>query len=158
MRRQVSESRTIELVNGRGVVLVDAGDYESLSRHRWQMMHGYAGRKVKGATVLMHREILGLTDRATKVDHKNHNGLDNRRSNLRPCSHSENMRNSRIRRNKIHSRYKGVSRYKSTGRWVAFLRGRYLGSFSSEIEAARTYDAAAIEQYGEFAHPNFPER
>ena len=107
----------------------------------------------------MHRVIL---PGHTQIDHANLNGLDNRRCNLRPATTSQNATNRGAQRGSA-SRYKGVSRARpGSSRWVAVInkdRTRYyLGTFSSEVEAARAYDGAALELHGEFAFQNFPER
>lgn len=105
----------------------------------------------------MHRAVLELeeTDRRS-VDHINHNGLDNRKSNLRACAHMENMANQ-----KPHggtSRFKGVYWHKDTCKWCASIRFagklRYLGRFYVEEDAASAYDAAAIRFFEEFACTN----
>jgi hypothetical protein len=105
----------------------------------------------------MHRAVLGLSagDR-TRVDHKDHDTLDNRRSNLRVSTRSQNSANQLKTRGT--SKYKGVHKLKD--RWKAQIevdgKKRYLGSFVREEEAARAYDAAAVEAFGEFALINFP--
>ncbi len=116
----------------------------------------YAVRKDKGRTIRMHREIM-RPGRGQVVDHINHDGLDNRRCNLRVCSHAENLRNQRGQVGRS-SRFKGVSRDKRLGKWRAQIwhagRHYYLGLYVSEIEAARAYDAKARELFGEFAYLN----
>jgi len=113
----------------------------------------------KGKHVLLHRRLLSL-ENDKQGDHKNGNGLDNRRKNLRPASHEENARNSRRRRNGTSS-FLGVSWDADRGKWVASIRsedkkGRQsLGRFNDEIEAARAYDRVAKVRYGEFANLNF---
>lgn len=100
------------------------------------------------------------------VDHVNHNGLDNRRTNLRSGAQWQNRGNAR--KPKINrlggvtsSGYKGVSRQSGRNRWRATIRSNSasmnLGSFVDEIEAARAYDRAALEVFGTFACLNFPE-
>lgn len=106
--------------------------------------------------LLMHTLITGFA----YVDHINGDGLDNRRANLRRATHRQNMANKRIYRNNT-SGFKGVTRNTGTGRpWRASLRsdGRrhHLGYFDTAEEAARAYDTAAAEHFGEFARPNFP--
>lgn len=98
------------------------------------------------------------------IDHKNGNGLDNRRSNLRFCTNAQNQHNQRkwgSRSGKpLSSRYKGVSWHRR-GHWRAKIQAqgkrRYLGQFQSEEAAARAYDRAARELHGEFAVLNFSD-
>jgi hypothetical protein len=101
----------------------------------------------------MHRELTGWA----LVDHKNRDGLDNRRGNLRPASKSQNAANA-PRRSDSTNQFKGV-RPSSGGRpsWVARIQNRHLGTFPTEEAAALAYDAAARETFGEFAWLNFPE-
>jgi hypothetical protein len=145
------------------VAVVDDEDYELVMRYRWHVIESersgaYAVARTgrgprRGKYVYMHNLIMG----AIGVDHISHNGLDNRRSNLRLATGSENNGNRRMRR-RGSSQYKGVCR--DRGRWtVAIVRDgkvRQLGRFLSEADAARAYDAAAREVYGPFACLNFP--
>jgi len=92
-----------------------------------------------------------------EIDHKNGNGLDNRRDNLRICTHANNMCNRRIGKNN-KSGYKGVYFTKSGNAWRSKLRfkGRNinLGNFKKPIDAAIAYDNAAMKYFGEFARTN----
>jgi hypothetical protein len=96
-----------------------------------------------------------------EVDHVNGDGLDNRRSNLRVCTHAENARNQSSRTRMSTSRFRGVVWAKDRRKWRAMIgdNGRtvHLGNFTDEIEAAQAYDRAAREMYGAFARLNFPE-
>lgn len=156
-------AKTIELTQGYSA-LVDDADYPILSAFKWcaalmpDHRYVYAVRseytRDSRRTVFMHREIAEAGP-GTYVDHINQDTLDNRRANLRLCSHSENLRNSRGHRNRL-SRYKGVSR--QGGRWRALIqidgKQHYLGGFKSEEDAASAYNAAAIQRDGEFARLN----
>jgi hypothetical protein len=94
------------------------------------------------------------------VDHRNSDSLDNRRTNLRLATHSQNQCNRRKRKN-TSSRFRGVYFRKENRKWAAFIsvagKKIFLGYFDSETEAARVYDAAAKKYRGGFARLNFPE-
>ena len=148
--------------------IVDDKDFEELNQFKWYAQKGnstfYAVRSVYnngGQTLIkMHRQILGLTDIKIHCDHKDHNGLDNQKSNLRECSNIENQRN---RKSQIgsSSKFKGIYFNKLTGKWLGqIMVGKeriYLGLFTDEFEAAEAYDNAAKEHFGEFANLNFKE-
>lgn len=161
------DSHELALTKGQ-VATVDAEDYERLSKFKWyaawhpfsKTFYVQRATRLDGhrTTISMHREILRITDPRIQVDHRDHNGLNNRRENLRVCSSAENNRNQR-KRSGCSSRYKGVCWYRRDGLWKAYIRsdGRvvHLGYFSSEEDAARAYDAAARKAFGEFALTNF---
>ena len=115
---------------------------------------------VNGKTKLipMHREITAAPN-GLMVDHINHNGLDNRRANLRFATATQNGWNSRRGANLGSSKYKGVSWDKKAKKWCAILyyKGgrKHLGYFKSEKTAAKIYDKAAKEHRGEYAFLNF---
>lgn len=94
-----------------------------------------------------------------RTDHRNGDGLDNRRSNLRRATHAENMRNGR-KREIGKNKYKGAFWHKGASKWMAQLcfnrRRVYGGLFETDVEAARAYDALALQYHGEFARLNFP--
>jgi hypothetical protein len=104
-----------------------------------------------GKRVGLHRAILG--DPAGDIDHIDHNGLNNRRENLRRGSRSQNLGNSRQQLGP--SGFRGVHLRKA-GRPSARVGGRYLGRFETPEEAARANDAAAVKRFGQFATLNFP--
>lgn len=149
------------------VILYDQADAEIVESRTWHikactstpgLFYAYASFRKPGgkhSTVYMHALITGLRG----PDHINHNGLDNRRCNLRPATAQQNGANSRPMRG-TSSVYKGVSWHKRDSRWGAQItsegRTRYLGYFTDEIEAAKAYDRAARDVFGEFACLNFP--
>lgn len=104
----------------------------------------------------MHIMLLGKKP-GLDIDHINHNGLDNRRTNLRHVTRQQNMFNSRGYKKRT-SIYKGVcqgKKNKKYGRWVSYIKHNgktiYLGSFTDEVSAAKAYNNAAIEKFGKFA-------
>lgn len=132
-----------------GYALVDEADYDLVSRHRWYVKHDYPATstypygKGRPVTIYMHRLILGLErgDKA-KVDHRNHDSLDNRRENIRICSHAENHQNRRRYGDRAtSSQYRGVSWRKAAQKWAAYacVKGEqyHLGFFDDEHEAGR---------------------
>jgi|SRR5579859_7458077 len=152
----------LPLTNG-GVALVDECDFHWLSQRGWyDNGNGYAvcdlsGRR-GGIRILMHRLIMLAPDTAT-VDHRDGCGLHNWRDNLRLATQSEQNANRPKFRGK--SNFKGVHRRSDGLKWVAQIRrpnreALNLGSFANVEDAARAYDAAARELYGEFAALNFP--
>ena len=105
----------------------------------------------------MHR-LIANTPAHLFCDHINHDGLDNRRANIRNCTLKQNNANSRSAKN-ASSKYKGVSWNKLRKKWAAYIKKDYkqlyLGLFENEIEAAKAYDRKAAELFGKFAKLNF---
>ena len=135
----------------RAYAVVDAEDYAEVSRHRWYLKGEYVSRNIPkeggGQQGLpLHRFLLGLEPGdPRKVDHINHDPLDNRRCNIRICTHQQNHQNRRRTGDRdTSSRYRGVSYNRQKQRWHAYgcLGGQihHLGFFTDEQEAA---DAAA---------------
>lgn len=155
---------TIPLRNSSEPARIDSEDYERVLGHTWyRHSAGYAltmiwvnGRQ-KG--LYLHRLLLAAPPDLF-VDHINHDRLDNRRENLRLATPAENSRHRRKSAKPAQSRFKGVTRTDSRVGWTAMIsvNGRqiYLGRFRDEEEAARAYDAAALEHFGLFAALNFP--
>jgi hypothetical protein len=154
--------KKIPLTQGQ-VAIVDDSDYELLSQHKWYAHKSgktfYAERFFQKKTYSMHRIIMKVPSEK-EVDHKNGNGLDNRKDNLRLCTRAENCRNKRST-NKS-SRYLGVSWNAKDKRFRAQTEKDgiryYLGQFMNEEDAAKTYDAKVNELFGSFARLNFPVR
>lgn len=158
--------KTIPLTQGK-VALLDDADFERLAQLKWfarrrqtslgERWYALHTDNVTRRTLYLHREILGAPA-GVDVDHRNGDGLDNRRENLRLARRAQNARNQMKRAGT--SRFKGVSRNARSGRWYAAICAngvsRFIGSFSSEEEAARAYDKAAVETHREFARLNFP--
>ena len=147
-------------LSGGQSALVDEADFSTVSQYNWHLDDdGYALARVKRGekwtTVRMHALITG----AKETDHENHNKLDNRRSNLRPSTRTQNQGNRIANRIGKTSKYKGVCWHKQKKRWRAQLRNApktlWLGEFKSDIEAAKAYDRAARNYFGEFALTNF---
>lgn len=150
--------RRIPLGHGQ-YAYVDAADYEWLSQWKWHLFNGYAVRCTGGKSILMHREIMPPPE-GMIVDHRDGNRRNNYRTNLRICDFRDNARNM-VKRPGCTSRYKGVSLDRRLGRWramIQFERRQIAGGyFDDEVEAAKVYDQAAVERFGVFARPNFPE-
>lgn len=151
------------------VALVDDEDYDRLAQFKWSAEnHGhtfYASRATtingKRIHIRMHREILGfIHGDGTLGDHKNRNGLDCRRDNLRPATKQLNGHNGNMKKANT-SGYRGVSFCKQTGKWLSRIRlggqRRNLGRYVDKITAAVAYDEAAFHHYGKDAVLNFPK-
>lgn len=148
------------------VAKVDANDFPLVAGRTWFTCTNdqctYAGSNVlngeKTATVMMHR-LIAVAGRESEVDHENGDGLDNRRFNLRICTHAENMRNRR-KHKPASSRFKGVWFDKRHGKWTSEIKvgGKkiYGGRFRVEEDAAKRYDELSLEHHGEFGRRNFP--
>lgn len=162
--------KIIELTRG-WVCWVSDRDYPRLNKHNWNVMihenWAYAVRHkpgTPGGVLYMHREIVG--GEAATIDHVRHRFdekvIDNRRSNLRPATHSQNIANSVSRGGR--SIFKGVAvgptRADGTSPWRAYIttRGKqsHLGYFRDEGHAALARDIAAVKLHGSRALTNFP--
>ena len=148
--------------------LLDVKDYYRLRIFKW-VVYGnghnlYAIRLQftdpnKTKTVYMHREIMNPPADLV-VDHKNCDGLDNRKDNLRLATQAQNTRNRRKKKNGS-SQFLGVYFNKEKSAWDSQISSQgkrmFLGRFDNEIDAARAYDEAARKYHKDFARLNFPE-
>ncbi|MBX5206705.1 hypothetical protein [Rhizobium sp. NZLR11] len=145
------------------VTMVSPQDASLLQEHNWHLVAGsseiqsYAASAKQGR---LHRKIIGSRS-SELVDHENHNGLDNRRPNLRVATPTTNQFNKRKQRGKC-SKFKGVRLHSRTiagePYWRAAIgingKETILGHFRDEVSAAKMYDEAATRLFGEFAATN----
>lgn len=157
--------KEIKLTRGK-VALVDDEDFEFLNQFKWFAKKSYnsvdtyyAYRNEPGSgkerrKLIMHRVIMNASS-TVFIDHINHNGLDNRKRNLRECNYSQNAANQRLRKTKINQ-FKGVC--KKGNVWVSRVgfNGKqiYLGTYKNLFAAASAYNEKAKELFGEFANLN----
>ncbi len=147
---------------------VDDSDFDRINAFNWHAYQSrsdkriYASRALKlpdgrRAKKFMHREIL---DTPLSVDHRDLDGLNNTRANLRPATHSQNCQNTRKPKHGVTSQYKGVSWNKGAQKYQATVRtqkkNHYLGLFKNEADAGWAYDREARNLFGSFARCNFP--
>lgn len=145
--------------------VVDEEDFELINQFKWTPSvrvdrdNTYAKHRSGNTTLLMHRLITSAPD-GVLVDHIDRDGLNNRRSNLRLCSTSQNLRNRGPNKNNTTG-FKGVAFYKAYQKWSAQIMYErspiHIGYFDSPEEAALAYDRKAIELFGEYAYRNFPD-
>jgi hypothetical protein len=155
------------------VALVSEQDFGRTSARRWHVIRGRSGLRyamttwrrgpgLKQAGLYLHRFVACALP-GQVIDHRDGDGLNCTRENLRYCTVTDNCRN----RTNNRSAFKGVTRGNGTGVWRAYIyagelkadgsRKRVdLGTFSDSVAAARAYDMAAVAAFGEFAKLNFP--
>jgi len=165
-------------VHGTHEILLDDEDYDTYSKFSWHLLKGnttfYAIRSVSlkitptgenRKVLYLHREIGGLKfgDKLV-IDHIDHNRLNNQKNNLRVCTSAENHRNVQVETKQTRqstSRYKGVSWCKLMRAWKVSIKLNnqviMLGYFDNEIDAAKTYNIAAIKYHKDFAFLNIVE-
>lgn len=144
-------------VSGGLAALVDEADFDELIQYTWHTGDkGYVVRAGNGTSISMSRQIM-KAPKGMYVDHINGDILDNRRSNLRICSHTENCWNRKLSEG-CASKFKGVNWHKKSGKWQARIKFErkiyHLGLFTLEQDAAHAYNEAAKKYFGEFARLN----
>lgn len=162
--------KSITLTGGL-IAHVDDEDYEKLIQYNWipakrkRKIYAFASLKMgyrSGPAIYMHQLIMNPPN-GFEVDHRDGNGLNNQKANLRLCSHQQNCQNAKKREAPSTSKYKGVLKSRSCRfkPWRAYIkkdnRQYSLRHHETEEAAARAYDAKAKELFGEFACLNFPE-
>jgi len=160
--------RRIRLSRGQ-YAIVDVEDFDKLNKYKWYAIpkrdtfyaKRYGVKNGRQTTIAMHQQIMGFPPDCF-IDHKNHNGLDNRKENLRIATPAQNACNTRKMSKPCSSKYKGVSYDSDKNLWRAYItyNGKriYLGRFDNEADAAKAYDAAAKLYFGRFASLNFENR
>lgn len=167
----MNDVRYIPLSQGNNA-MIDADDYERINQYRWHTLKGktntYAVRyendnsliwkNGRQTIIYLHRFILGLSaykDNKIVVDHKNRNGLDCRKENLRAATGTQNSINKNVSN---PTGYRGTYKLvKSYGYQIKIGKANHrVSGFKTLEEAARAYDAKAKEVHGEFAYLNFP--
>jgi len=149
-------------------VLIDDEDYERVRKYKWHIQksnksntlyiirqeHYYKENGKRSCKIIRLHNFLMGSAKGMDTDHINGNAFDNRKCNLRICTHAENTRNQKIRNDNI-SGYKGVSWHKQHKKWRAQIRNNYkrihLGYFSTPELAHKAYCEAASKYHGEFA-------
>ena len=151
--------------HGEFIVIIDDEDYNEVKKYNWSASIRkkeystkiYIETRTGGDYKLLHRLIKNFPT-GFSVDHINGNTLDNRKSNLRICSHKENCRNVSKSLKKTSSVYKGVSFDKKSKKYHSYIKvnqkRHHLGYFETEDQASIAYNIAAVKYFGEFARPN----
>jgi hypothetical protein len=140
---------------------VSAFKWHALKRPRDGRFHVMRSSSGPKRSIYLHRWLLDAPD-GVEVDHRNGNGLDNRRENLRLCTRAQNARNFRRDSPRKSSRFHGVHLRSTDGRWVVVIciesgEQHYIGTFCNEVEAAIARDVVTVAYHGEFAMLNFKE-
>ncbi len=146
--------------------MVDDEDYDLLRVYSWRARRNkatwYAVTDINRKVTRMHRLIMGVTDPAIKVDHDDHNGLNNQRYNLHTSTDLENSAN-RVKLDGCYSMYKGVARSSSISKpWRAQItingKKKHLGVFVSEREAAEVLRSSSARALRRLRSVQLPAR
>jgi hypothetical protein len=156
--------KQIKLTQGK-FALVDDEDYKELTKHKWYAHRNkstfYPRRSLPYVDGIQQKQYLHVfllgSSPNKEIDHRDGNGLNNQRNNLRMCTQSQNSMNRHGSHGKC--KFKGVSWYEGPKRWRSQIavggKREYLGIFFCAVKAAKAYDKAAKEYFGEFANLNF---
>jgi hypothetical protein len=160
-KQEMMEKYAIIPVTQGKATIIDRADYDAVRKYKWYAHSNGSGNyyvKRNGGK----DGVIGLANSLMNppegliVDHINGDGLDNRRENLRICTHAENMRNRR-KLKQGRSQYKGV-RLEPSGRWRAVIKYEgemiHIGCFDTENQAAIAYNEKAVILFGKYAHLN----
>ena len=148
--------KIIKAVCGKDIIVDDA-DLNRLIEHSWYIKSArntfYAFTLINGKEIRMHILILNISDKKQQIDHKDGNGLNNSKTNLRPCTHGQNGQN---KSGYGKSKYKGVTL--ESGKWRARLiingKKTSLGTFAKEEDAANAVNKAIEESGNSFYRRN----
>lgn len=151
--------------SGPKLACVDTADWDRISPYCWWAKEShkagaqtlyYACSDISRRKIRLHKFLIEPNSKES-IDHKDNNGLNNSRENLRICTHSQNMANARRRYN-VNNRYRGVSYDKARNQWAARLNMNnsivFRKRFDTELEAAQAYNEQALIYFGEFARLN----
>jgi hypothetical protein len=158
MTKKLNNKTSMIGYTGNGVAfLFDAEDYETVSNRTWHLSkRGYITTKILRKNVPLHK-LLIKADKGYDIDHISGDKLDNRRGNLRICSHQQNCFNQK-KRITNSSGYVGVCKKKGMNKYEAYINYNakkiHLGLFENAEKAAVERDKAAIKYFGEFARLN----
>lgn len=166
-----AEMKTISLTRGMEAA-VDDCLFDELNQFKWHALKtgksAYAARSgprgggQSRTYIYMHREVFRLLGEPVpkEIDHRDRNGLNNQRENLRPATPHQQRCNRGRQANNEHG-FIGVSWHRKLGKWRARAQAhgkqQHLGVFETALEAALAYDAHIVKEFGEFANLNFPE-
>jgi len=149
---------SIFLSNGM-VAKIDTDDYDKIKNSVWCFSERYVRARIDGSDnkQYLHRFLLGITDPKKRIDHIDHDTLNNKKENLRVCTPSQNNGNQKLNRDNT-SGFKGVSFHKNIKKFSSHVRINgylhHLGYFNNPVDAAKEYDKKAIGGFGSFAATN----
>lgn len=142
--------------NQKGFALINAEDVTKCQSIKWHLSYRknkpYCFGKINNKNVRLHRFILNYYDLSKEIDHINGDGLDNRKENLRICTHQENMMNQRVLPSNNSSGFIGIYMDKKSNKWIAQIKvnGKHihLGTFENLDDATQSRKEAEIKYFG----------